>query len=233
MKAYIGYDPNERLAAKVASSTLFETSGIVAEYLIESELRARGLYARQVDKRNGQPYDLISNAPCSTEFATSRFLVPILCQTGWALFTDCDMVFLRSVEELPELDPSKAIYVVKHPATVHDNAMHEKMCGLIQTFYQRKNWSSVMIFNCDHPANRRLSLNDVNTRPGRDLHAFYWLADDEIGELPGEWNWLVGLQPMPDDPAIAHFTLGGPWFKNWQSQQYDHIWIDARAQCDI
>jgi hypothetical protein len=67
-----------------------------------------------------------------------------------------------------------------------------------------------MLFNCDHPANRRLSLDDVNHRPGRDLHAFYWLHDDEIGELPGEYNWLVGLQPEPECPKIVHYTLGTP-----------------------
>ena len=66
------------------------------------------------------------------------------------------------------------------------------------------------MFNCDHPANQRLSLQDVNERPGRDLHRFYWLHDDEIGELPPEWNWLVGVQPMPAEPKLAHYTLGTP-----------------------
>lgn len=139
----------------------------------------------------GQLYDLPSNAPCSTEFAISRFLVPILCQQGWALFVDCDVVFLGDVAELFALaDPSKAVMVVKHAPLVE---VGTKMDGQAQVGYTRKNWSSVMLFNCDHPANRRLSLADVNERPGRDLHALYWLHDEEIGALPAAWNWLVNV----------------------------------------
>ena len=99
-----------------------------------------------------------------------------------------------------------------------------KMDGVVQTSYSRKNWSSVMLFNCDHPANRRLSLWDISNRKGRDLHAFYWLADSEIGDLPAEWNWLVGVQPKPEAPKIAHFTLGGPWFKDWPGAEHDELW---------
>jgi hypothetical protein len=83
------------------------------------------------------------------------------------------------------------------------------------------------MFNCDHPANRRLSLDDINNRPGRDLHAFYWLHDSEIGELSREWNWLVNVQPEPERPRIAHYTLGGPWFDDWVPQPYDELWLEA------
>ncbi len=153
-------------------------------------------------------YDLPSNAPASTEFAISRFLTPILAQTGWALFIDCDMLFMGDVAELFALaDPSKAVMVVKHH---NGHKAGLKMDGQEQVLYARKNWSSVVLFNCDHPGNQRLSLQDVNERTGRDLHKFYWLHDDEIGELPPEWNWLVGVQPMPDSPKLAHYTLGTP-----------------------
>jgi lipopolysaccharide biosynthesis glycosyltransferase len=151
--------------------------------------------------------------------------VPIICQDGFALFTDCDVVFLDDVNKmLSEIKPGKAVYVVKHN---HDGSETLKMDGQKQTSYPRKNWSSVMLFDCSHPANRRLSLESVNRMPGRDLHAFYWLADDEIGVLHPRWNWLVNVNLKPESTGIAHFTLGGPWIPNWENQAYDSIWHNA------
>jgi lipopolysaccharide biosynthesis glycosyltransferase len=225
VKIYIGQDAREASAYDAAVSSLRHHAGDVdVTPLNIDRLASCGLLRRVVDRR-GQLYDFQSNAPASTDFAVSRFLVPCLAQTGWALFVDCDVVFLTDVRELFALaDPSKAVMVVKHASLAHQ-AM--KMDGQTQTHYHRKNWSSVMLFNCDHPANRRLSLQDVNERPGRDLHAFYWLADSEIGELPAEWNWLVGVQDKPARPRIAHFTLGGPFTPGWQGGPYDNIWMEA------
>jgi hypothetical protein len=227
LRAFIGYDPREAAAYDVAAKTLRLRSGIEAEPLVEQSLRIKGLLWRPVDRR-GHMHDLVSNANQSTEFAVSRFLVPILCTGGWALFTDCDMVFLRDVHELLKVaDPTKAVMVVKHN---HVPSTTTKMDAQHQLAYPRKNWSSVMLINCDHPAHRRLSLYDVNTRPGRDLHAFYWLHDTEIGELPPEWNWLVGEQPKPAEPAIAHFTLGGPFTPGWPGAEHDEIWLSEEAK---
>ena len=221
MKIYIGYDKAESEAYRVAVKTLAMYTKTVAEPLDADRLQATGLLRRAVDKR-GQMYDLPSNAACSTEFAVSRFLVPILCQTGWALFTDCDVVFMGNPRELLAIaDPSKAVMVVKHDHFGEG----KKMGGMEQTHYSRKNWSSVMLFNCDHPANKRLSIQDVNERPGRDLHAFYWLHDSEIGELPKEWNWLVNIQAKPEWPKIAHYTQGGPWISGWQAVEHDDLWL--------
>lgn len=221
MRVYIGYDQSEVAAYQAACKSFYTLSDLKHEPLDADSLRAKGLLTRSVDHR-GQMYDLPSNAPCSTEFAISRFLVPILCQSGWALFVDCDVIFLTDpADMLFEADPSKAVMVVKHD---HEGA-GVKMGGMIQTAYARKNWSSVMLFNCDHPANRRLSLRDVNERPGRDLHGFYWLHDSEIGELRSEWNWLVNVQDKPALPRIAHFTLGGPWIDGWSSAEHDDLWL--------
>lgn len=229
MKAYIGWDSNEVPAYQVALASLKAKSGILAEPLKASKLASRGLLHRAVDLR-GQPYDLPSNAPCSTEFAASRFLVPILCQKGWALFTDCDVLFLDDVHKMLSecvlADPGKAVYVVQH----NHQAKGEKMAGLAQVPYYRKNWSSVMLFNCDHPAHDRLTLNDINTRPGRHLHRFYWLHDSEIGALDPRWNWLVNEQPRPEKVGIAHFTNGGPWLKGWKPQKYDNLWAIAHQR---
>ncbi len=230
MKIYIGYEAREQAAVDVALGTLKRVSGLEAELLRSDRLADAGLLSRISDHR-GQHYDLVSNAPKSTSFAVSRFLTPLLCQQGWALFTDCDVVFMRDPREmLDEIEPGKAVYVVKH---AYEPVGQWKMDSQVQTVYARKNWSSVSLFNCEHLANRRLSLHDVNTRPGRDLHRFYWLADDEIGALNPEWNWLVGETPKPQNLAIAHFTNGGLFTPGWKGAPHDEIWREAAEQVQM
>ena len=81
----------------------------------------------------------------------------MLAQTGWALFVDCDVVFRGSPLAMP-LDDSKAVMVVKHRPLPAEGT---KMDGQAQQAYSRKNWSSVIAFNCDHPANRRPHGGDL------------------------------------------------------------------------
>lgn len=224
---FIGYDGREAEAYRVAEKSLKGVSPWARPQPLDADrLASYGLLRRPTDLRGGI-YDLPSNARASTAFHASRFLVPHLCQSGWALFVDCDVVFLRDVCELFALaEPSKAVMVVKH----QQGGGGMKMDGQVQLAYSRKNWSSVMLVNCNHPANRRLSLQDVNERPGRDLHAFYWLNDSEIGELPMEWNWLVNVQPPPVSPSIAHFTLGTPNLTpELSSSEHAEIWWRASA----
>ena len=224
MKIYIGYEPREQSAYNVAmDSMLSRTKAPVSiTPLNRDRLEQCGLLRRPTDLR-GSMYDLISNAPCSTAFAISRFLTPILAQSGWALFVDSDVVFLHDVVDLfCCADPTKAVQVVKH-GIAHEAGL--KMDAQVQTSYDRKNWSSVMLFNCAHPGNRRLTLDAVNHTRGIDLHQFCWLHDTEIGELPPEWNWLVGVQPKPANPKLAHFTLGGPFLPNWAPREHDDLWL--------
>lgn len=224
-RVYIGWDAREHEAYRVAERTLRLHSPYATSIPLKSEILSDvGLLRRPQDRR-GLVYDIPSNAPCSTDFAISRFLVPHLAHTGWALFVDCDVLFLADVAELfDQADHTKAVMVVKHKPLLNGGT---KMDGQAQAAYPRKNWSSVMLFNCDHPANRRLSLQDVNERPGRDLHAFYWLADSEIGSLTPDWNWLVGVQEKPLFPKLAHFTLGGPWLPGWRGAEHDELWLRA------
>jgi hypothetical protein len=228
VKVLIGFDPRESEAARVACESLRRvTNGeVTPTFLVNSKLRDCGLLTRPVDTRGGQGYDIASNAPVSTEFAISRFLTPILAQEGWALFTDSDVVFREDPRNmLREVQAKHAVNVVKH-APIRQGGT--KMDGQVQTLYARKNWSSVMLFNCDHPANRRLSLRDINDRPGRDLHAFYHLHDEEIGTLDPRWNHLVGVNPDPIPPGgIAHFTLGGPFTPGWAGGPHDDLWLEA------
>jgi hypothetical protein len=228
MKVFIGYDHREHEAACVAAKTLREVTGgeIAPTFLRTNRLREMGLLTRPVDDR-GQRYDIVSNAPAATEFAISRFLTPLLAQEGYALFVDCDVVFREDPRRmLQEVEGQYAVNVVKHVNGGQGN--YTKMDGQVQTVYPRKNWSSVMLFNCDHAANRRLSLRDVNERPGRDLHAFYWLHDLEVGALDARWNWLVNVETECTG-GIAHFTLGGPWIDGWRGAEHDDLWKAAAA----
>jgi hypothetical protein len=227
MKVYIGYDEREARAVEVAIKSLRRVApDLEPELLCAAKLTDQGLLTRVSDHRGGQDYDLVSNAKKSTRFALSRFLTPILCQQGFALFTDCDVVFREDPREmLLQVSAEHAVNVVKHASYA---PTREKMVNQLNAAYSRKNWSSVMLFNCDHPANRRLSLRDVNERRGLDLHQFYWLADDEIGPLPRRWNQLIGEAPLEfPDHGILHFTLGGPWFENWPGAKHDDLWLEA------
>ena len=224
MRVYIGSDSRERRAYAVAEKSLRRRASIPVEVtpLCANRLAATGLLNRPTDHRGGL-YDLHSNAPASTEFAISRFLVPHLAQAGWVLFVDSDVVFLADVAELFALaDPQYAVMVVKHR---YEPATGTKMDGQVQTAYPRKCWSSVMLVNASHPANDRLSLWDVNQRPGRYLHGFGWLNDREIGCLPREWNWLVGETPMPLEPKLAHFTAGTPDMPGLEGCAHADIWL--------
>lgn len=229
MKVFIGYDTAEPEAYAVAAASLSGRASLPIEIipLDLTRLAESGLLRRPRDIRGGR-YDILSNAPASTDFAISRFLVPILAQTGWAMFVDCDVVFMSDIADLiPHIDEQYAVMCVQHS---YIPASGPKMDGQVQTRYPRKNWSSVMLFNCDHPANRRLSLVDVQERRGFDLHQFYWLNDAEIGALPAEWNWLVGEQPRPANPKIAHFTLGGPFTPGWRGGDFDSLWYEERQR---
>lgn len=233
LRVFLGYDAREPEAYRVAERTLLLHCPLANITALDAErLRACGLLTRLQDNRTGRAYDLASNAHCSTDFAFSRFLVPILAQGGWALFADSDVVFLGDPEEMFDEvreQLGRAVYVVKHE---HTPTAAVKMDGQPQQSYPRKNWSSVVLWNCDHPANRRLTVGDVNARTGRELHRFYWLADSEIGELSPRWNWLVGEQPRPPGAKVAHFTQGGPFTPGWQAGdgEFDALWLEASEQ---
>jgi hypothetical protein len=227
MSIWLGFDSREADAYAVARSSIRKVTTLPARInaLVLDELRGRGLYTRPHEKREGcRIWDVVSGAPCATEFSNSRFLVPHLAGSGFALFMDCDVLVRRNLRDLFDLaDPSKAVQVVKHR---HVPTTATKMDRQVQTTYGRKNWSSVMLFNVDHPANKGLTLEMVNTLPGRDLHAFCWLTDDLIGELPPEWNHLVGEYPPNPNAAIAHFTLGVPSMAGYEDCEFADEWRD-------
>lgn len=224
-KVYIGYDQREHVAYEVARASIqrHQSRHISISCLELKDLRFRGLYDRPTEVRDGKLWDVISEAPMSTEFAISRFLVPRLMHyRGWAVFMDCDVLIRTDIHKLFDLrDSSKAVQCVKHH---YEPPQGVKMDGQEQTRYARKNWSSVMLFNCEHLANRALDADLVNRLPGRDLHRFCWLKDDEIGELEPSWNWLCGHSDPEIVPDIVHMTEGGPWIPGYEDVPYADEW---------
>lgn len=220
---YIGFDPREVDAFLVAKHTLKKHTN--HPYPIKAITMQSAMelgYKREHTRVGGQLYDQISQAPMSTEFALTRFMLPFYQQGGWALFVDCDMMFLTDVHDLvKELDDKYAVQCVKHEYVPQKQI---KMDGQIQTNYARKNWSSVMALNLDHPANKALTLDLINTMTGRDLHRFCWLDDSEIGDLSKKWNILHG-EPWQDysKPANIHFTNGLP-SQTGDSGIYENMW---------
>ena len=197
-----------------------------------ADLRESGLYDRpyRVDEA-GQMWDERDQRPFSVQFSFSRFLVPHLIRKGPALFVDCDFVFKRDVAELFALfDPRYAVQVVKHD---HRPPGAKKMDGISQYIYNRKNWSSCVLWNTEHHAHHSLTTAAVNTWPGRDLHAFKWIPDCYIGALPEAWNWLADASPTcggnPEDIAAIHYTSGGPWFDHMQDCPYADVYRLERS----
>lgn len=232
---YIGWDSREAVVSYVAAHSILErTQSLVSiRYLKHRELRASGNFTRPwlVDSCTGNYTDLIDNKPFSTEFSHTRFLVPELMKyKGWALFMDADMIFLSDIKRLFSFcNPNYAVMCVKHNHAVSDTS--KKMDGRQQLHYHRKNWSSFVLWNCAHPANKELTKEKVSFMSGKDLHSFAWLDDSQIGTLPIEYNYISGVSPkLPVEfgnrPHVIHYTEGGPWFDECKGIPYEQFWLD-------
>jgi len=214
MKVFIGYDTREDIAYQVCKHSIIARSKDVdVRPLRQQELRDAGWYTRPVDKL------------ASTEFTFTRFLVPELAGfKGWAVFMDCDMILTTDIKELfDQADDRYAVMCVKHDYTPREGI---KMDGQKQTIYPRKNWSSVVLWNCAHPSNRKLDCDMVNEIElnGAYFHRFSWLKDEEIGELNHTWNYLVGVYDDIEKPKLIHYTEGGPWFENYRDCEFNELW---------
>jgi hypothetical protein len=215
MKVFIGYDSRENIAYQVAKASMLKHSSIPLEItpIVLNDLRYRGIYQREPDPLS------------STEFSFTRFLTPYLAgYTGWALFCDCDFLFRGDIAAITDyMDGAKAVMCVPHKYTPPESV---KMDGKAQHQYPRKNWSSFILFNCEHPQVKTLTPEVVNTQTGMYLHRFQWLTDDLIGELPIAFNYLEGWHSKDDcpNPIAVHFTRGGPWFNEWKNVEYAAEW---------
>jgi hypothetical protein len=217
---YVGYDANEAVAYHTLAHSILRRSSIPVTIapLMRSQLQA--LYTRA------------RGATESTEFSLTRFLVPLLSQyRGWSLFIDCDMLCRADIAELAahaERNPDKAVLVCKHDYTPGPT---RKFLNQAQTVYPRKNWSSVMLFN--NARCTALTAGYVNSATGLDLQRFAWLDDALIGDLPLEWNWLVGEYAHNPDAKIVHYTIGGPYFNEYRGCDYAEEWFDENRRMNF
>ncbi|WP_137718210.1 glycosyltransferase [Methylobacillus flagellatus] len=216
IRVFIGFDPRETAAFAVLSHSIHQRASepVCIAPVMLSQLK--GIYRREL------------NPLQSTEFSFSRFLVPYLSgYEGWSIFMDCDMLMQDDIAQLWAMrDERYAVQCVQHD---HKPREDTKFLGAVQTKYQKKNWSSVMLFN--NARCKQLTPDYVNTASGLELHQFKWLADDaEIGALPQRWNHLVGYTPPDPNAALVHFTSGGPYFNEYAQCEHSDTWRDTREQ---
>jgi len=216
IRVFIGYDSRETVAYNVLAHSINRRASAPVAVAPVMLSQLEGVFRR--DKNPLQ----------STEFSFSRFLVPWMCDyQGWAIFMDCDMLMREDVAKLWALrDERYAVQVVKH---MHVPKEEVKFLGAVQTKYEKKNWSSVMLINCAKC--RVLTPEFVNTASGLELHQFKWLGNDDlIGALPAGWNHLVGYDPHRADASLLHYTIGGPWFKEYEGTEYAADWFAEKER---
>jgi len=209
---FIGYDSKEKVAFSTLSYSILKNS--------TKPISITPIYLNNIKDDFVRERNNLS----STEFSFSRFIIPHLMNyQGWALFMDCDMLMKADVSELWRLrDDRYAVQVCKHDYTPKEKT---KFLGQTQTAYPKKNWSSVMLMNCKKCT--QLTPNYVNRASGLELHQYKWLEGDHlIGELPLEWNWLVGEYEHKEDVKNVHYTKGGPWFEEYKNCDYSQDWFN-------
>jgi hypothetical protein len=207
---FIGWDKDEGIASYVLEHSIQTRSSIPLSITHLNRETLRGIFTRKRSETE------------STDFSISRFLVPYLCNyEGWAVFSDCDAVVTDDVAKLwAWRDDRYAVRVVKHNYIPKEEV---KFLGRQQLKYEKKNWSSVILFN--NSQCKALTLDYVNHASGLDLHQFKWL-DGGIGDLPSYWNHLVG-HDKDKEPSLIHYTSGGPYFQNYQDCEYHEEWFEA------
>lgn len=216
LRIFIGYDPNETVAYHVCVQSILSRCSLPVSITPINRKNMKFFY-RQPEYNQ------------STEFSFSRFLTPYLAgNTGQAIFMDCDMLVRCDIAEiLDECDLHHDVFVVKHDYTPKSAT---KFLGNKQEAYPKKNWSSLMVFNCFSSRCRQLTPSVVAKESGAYLHQFDWTNGDRIGELKPEWNHLVGEYDPNPSAKIAHFTLGSPCFEGYEKQEYADEWREEFFQ---
>ncbi len=214
IRIFIGFDPKETIAWHVLTHSILRRSSRPVAFIPLALKNLNGLMTRE------------RNPLQSTDFSFSRFLTPYLSgYQGWSIFMDCDMLVLDDIAKLYDLrDDRYAVQVVKHH---HVPEEERKFLNQPQTRYEKKNWSSVMLFN--NARCKALTPEYVNTASGLELHQFKWLeSDDLIGEIPHRWNHLADYDPPNDDVSLIHYTIGGPYFYEYRDCEHADKWFAER-----
>jgi hypothetical protein len=215
IRVFIGFDSRETAAFTVLAHSILARASLPVSLTPLMLPQLAGVHHRE------------RHALQSTDFSFTRFLAPYLCMhEGWSLFMDCDMLVRTDIARLWALrDARYAVQVVQHH---HVPAETIKFLDQPQTRYEKKNWSSVMLFN--NARCRALTPEYVDSASGLELHQFKWLGDDTlIGALPAQWNHLVGHDPYDANAAIVHYTTGGPYFPEYRDCDYADEWFREQA----
>lgn len=210
---FIGYDPREAIAFHVCANSIIRHSTQPISFIP----LALNLFKDYTE----------THTDGSNQFIYSRFLVPYLMNyKGWAIFIDGDMIVRDDITKLWELrDVNKDVMVVKHN---YETKLSEKYLGAKNENYPRKNWSSVILWNCGNYPNHILTPKFIQESTGAQLHRFSWLKDDRIGELPVEWNWLPDEFGPNTDAKLLHYTLGTPSFHEFATTPMGDEWHRER-----
>jgi lipopolysaccharide biosynthesis glycosyltransferase len=212
IKVFIGFDPREEVVYHVLCASILRRSSVPVQFIPVALSTLKGVFNRE------------RNPLQSTEFSFSRFLVPYLSgYEGWSIFMDNDMLVVDDIAKLWDLrDDRYSVMCVQHE---HTPSEETKFRNQVQTKYERKNWSSVMLMN--NAKCTALTPNYVETASGLDLHRFRWLADEDIGKLPARWNHLVDYDPELPINSISnlHYTEGGPYFADYRNCGYANEWL--------
>ena len=215
IKIVVGFDQTESVAYHTFCQSIIEKSSLPVSFLPLAINNLKNYKETHTDQSN--------------DFIYSRFLTPYLRNfEGWAIFADGDMICQADLKELWDLrDESKAVLVVKHN---YQTKNFKKYLGNINENYPRKNWSSLILWNCAHPKHKILTPEFVARETGKYLHRFSWLDDDDIGDLPLEWNWLAIEYPINLKAKIIHYTLGTPCFKEYAESDMSDIWFNYHTR---
>jgi lipopolysaccharide biosynthesis glycosyltransferase len=210
---FICYDPREAIAFHTCVNSIIR-------------LASQPVSIMPLALNNFQDYTE-THTDGSNQFIYSRFLVPHLMDySGQAIFIDGDMIVRGDIVELWKLrDLGKDVMVVKHD---YKTKMTTKYLGSKNEDYPRKNWSSVMIFNCNNYPTRKLTPEYIQKSTGAHLHRFEWTTDDRVGELPPEWNWLPDEYGPNPDAKLLHYTLGTPCFHDFATTPMADEWHRER-----
>ncbi len=211
---FIGYDEGEKIAYHILAESIRRNS---SQPVSITPLCLSNIPEFTREKQDNQ----------STDFAFSRFMIPSLRKyQGYSIFMDCDMMFRGDIAELWNMRN----YIYSVMCCKHDYVPKQgiKFRGAKNEPFPKKNWSSLMMFN--NSLCHTLTPDYVNYATGLELHQFKWLPnDDAIGKIPLEWNWLVGEYDYNTDAKNVHWTLGGPYFKDYQDSDYSQEWFNLYA----